>query len=162
MNRRAVIALSASAVLAACVGTGPRARAALAPGSTLILLRHTEREGDALTPEGHARAAALVPALSGLPIDAIYTTTYNRNLQTAAPLATARGLAVERLTADNPVEDLVTLGAGRSIVWIGNTTNLDPIWDDLGAPGAAPVEYGDLFILRPGSPPMVERRHFGA
>ncbi|BBG02981.1 MULTISPECIES: histidine phosphatase family protein [Pseudonocardia] len=68
----------------------------------LILVRHAlpqrVEHGDGtfadpgLTPEGHAQARRLVAALDGEPVDALYTSTMRRAVQTAAPLATARGL----------------------------------------------------------------------
>lgn len=72
----------------------------------LILVRHgettanvaqlldTAEPGADLTDTGRAQAVALVDALDGTAIDAIYASTLVRTQQTAAPLAAARGLAV--------------------------------------------------------------------
>ena len=57
--------------------------------TTLIVLRHTDRqglEGD-LSKKGRARAEALVLALRDFEIDAIYSPGIQRNLDTAAPLS---------------------------------------------------------------------------
>ncbi|GAA1382848.1 histidine phosphatase family protein [Pseudonocardia kongjuensis] len=69
----------------------------------LILVRHAlpqrVEHGDGtfadpgLTPEGHAQAERLVAALAHDPVDALYTSTMRRAVQTAAPLAAARGLS---------------------------------------------------------------------
>lgn len=70
----------------------------------LILIRHgqteanvrrqldTARPGLPLNDTGLAQAAALVDALAGEEIDALYCSTLTRAQQTAAPLAAARGL----------------------------------------------------------------------
>lgn len=143
--------------VAACAAPG---QVDVPPGTTLIILRHADRTGEDLTETGVARAAALVPALAGLPIDAIYAPGIKRNLETAAPLAHARGLEVQRLPAENPAAQLMAAGSGKTIVWVGNKGNLQAIWDSLAAPEPPPLDYGDLFIVtraRVGSP-LVERR----
>ncbi len=72
----------------------------------LILVRHgqtpsnvagrldTEPPGPGLTDLGRRQAAAIPPALGGQSIDAIFASNQLRAQQTAAPLATARGLDV--------------------------------------------------------------------
>lgn len=163
MHRRAALLVLAGG-LAACAPTTGSGKVPMPSGTRLIVLRHADRVGEDLTPEGEARARALVGALEGIPIDAIYSPGIKRNLDTAAPLAAARGLTVERIPAENPAATLMARGAGRSIVWIGNKGNLQAIWDALDAPGPPPLEYGDLHIVEPGrpGPPGVTRRRFGA
>ena len=158
LHRRLFLALFA------LIFTAPltHAQVAMPAGTTLIILRHADRVNEDLTPKGIARAQALVGALQGVKIDEIYSPGIKRNLDTAAPLATARGLNVKRIPANNPAAKLMAQGGGKSIVWIGNKGNLQSIWDALNAPGPAPLEYGDLFIVTPGgSVPNVTRRHFG-
>ena len=104
--RRQFLALGGTALLAACASGG--AHVAIPPGTTLIALRHGDRDGENLTDKGHARAAALVEALKGMPVDAIYSPGIKRNLDTAAPLATARGLTVQRIPAENPAARLMS------------------------------------------------------
>lgn len=53
-----------------------------------------------LTPKGEAQAQALVDLLAGYEIDRVLSSPYLRCTQTVAPLAAARGLAVE------PCDDL--------------------------------------------------------
>jgi len=133
------------------------------PGTTLIAVRHADREGEELTDKGRARAEALMSALQHIKIDAIYAPGIKRNLDTAAPLAKAQGLAVQRIPTENPAARLMAAGAGKTIVWVGNKGNLQSIWDNLGAPGPAPLQYGDLFIVTPArlGSPIVEHRNFG-
>jgi 2,3-bisphosphoglycerate-dependent phosphoglycerate mutase len=70
----------------------------------LVLVRHglpervTDADGEradpALTELGHRQAERVVHALAGEPVDAIYASTMTRAVQTAAPLASARGLEI--------------------------------------------------------------------
>lgn len=158
MLRRLFLTL-ALAAMAACATPG---LVAVPPDTTLIILRHADRAGEDLSDRGLARAQALVAALEGVEIDAIYSPGIQRNLDTAAPLAEARGLTVQRMAAENAASRLMAAGAGQTVVWVGNKGNLQSIWDSIAAPEPPPLEYGDLFIVtraRVGSP-LVERRRF--
>jgi hypothetical protein len=160
LHRRHFLILSTAMLLSAC---GPPAKVKMPRGTTLILTRHADRSYDVLNETGKARAKALVTALEGIPIDAIYSPGIQRNLDTAAPLAKARGLPVQRIPAENPAARLMQAGKGKTIVWIGNKGNLQSIWEALNAPEPPPLEYGDLYIVKPArlGRPVVERRHYG-
>ena len=129
----------------------------------IIAVRHAEKTGDALKAKGFARAEALVGALAGVNIDAIYTPEYNRNQQTAAPLAADRGLTIAILPDHDVAMHLLDGNENRTVAWVGNKSNLKLIWEDLEAEGPPPLEYGDLFILTIGAngAPSVKRMHFG-
>ena len=131
---------------------------AIPEGTKLIIVRHADRSGEDLNALGIARSKALVAALEGIEIDHIFSPSIQRNLDTAQPLAKARGLPIERIAAGRPAPALMSQGGGKTIIWIGNKGNLKSIWKDLAAPGVAPLEYGDLFIVTEG--PTVERRRF--
>ena len=149
--------------LAACSTVSSPGQVPFPPDTTLIILRHADRTGEDLNETGLTRAQALVQALDGIPIDAIYSPGIQRNLDTAAPLAQARGLQIQRIPADNPAARLLAEGRGKTIVWVGNKGNLQSIWDAIAAPEPPPLTYGDLFIVtkaRIGSP-LVERRRHG-
>ncbi|MCJ7873073.1 histidine phosphatase family protein [Phaeobacter sp. J2-8] len=158
----APLAIGGLAVSACAVG--PLAPLRLAPGSTLILVRHADRTDENLNAAGRARAAALPAALDGLALDLILSPGIQRNLDTAKPLAEARGLVITRLPQERPAARIVALGAGKSAIWIGNKGNLQSIWDDLAPGGEPPLEYGDLFILTADAEGrlLVDRRHWGA
>ncbi len=158
MLRNAIVAL----FLWAFAATSVLAEVAVPPGTTLIILRHSDRTGEDLNAKGIVRSEALVPALAGIGIDAIFSPGIRRNLDTAAPLSTARGLPVQRIPAKNPAAALMAKGGGKTIVWIGNKGNLRSIWADIAAPGPPPLEYGDLFIVTLGNGALhVDRRRFG-
>lgn len=146
INRRSVLILGAGS-LAACSRVARLTGHALAPNSTLIIYRHGDRDGDDLNARGISRAAAIAAALEGRPIDAIYSPGIQRNLDTAAPLAQARGMDITRSEAGSIHRRLARLAAGRSIVWVGNQGNLRAIWETLGLEGPPPLEYGDLYIV---------------
>ncbi len=174
MLRRAFLILILGLGLAACT---PARDLSMPADTTFIVLRHADRTGEDLSDKGRARADALVEALQGTPIDAIYSPGIQRNLDTAAPLASARGLEVEpsaplasargleveRFSAERAATNLVSLGAGRTVVWVGNKGNLNAIWDELSLPGPPPLEYGDLFfVTRDGTArTVVTRQRFG-
>lgn len=104
----------------------------------LVLVRHALPERVAhsdgtfadpgLTPDGHAQAQRLVGALAGEPVEALYTSTMRRAVETAAPLAAARGL--------DPVTraDLREYDAERpQYVPIGEMARADPVWERMRA-----------------------------
>ena len=143
MLRRPFLLIAASVLLTACAGPS----AEFQPGSQLILLRHADRSGDLLNRIGRERAAALPEALQAYDIAGIYLPEVERNRQTAAPLAAARGLEPQVINAENPTHDLLRAGAGRTILWVGNKGNLGRIWETLGAEGPPPVGYGDVAVI---------------
>ncbi|GKY87197.1 histidine phosphatase family protein [Sinisalibacter aestuarii] len=159
MHRRTLLAsIAATPLLAACglPDTGA--------GTRLVVLRHTERTGENLNADGIARAAALPGALADISVDAIFAPDRQRNIDTATPLARARGLTVQVIPATDIARTMVTGRAGQTLVWVGNKDNLEALWAEIHAFGAPPIQYGELFIvsmngLRAG---RVEQRRFGA
>ena len=156
MNRRTL--LIALLALAAC------APPPVEETGRIIVLRHADREiGDPmLNARGRDRAAALPAALADQQIDAIYARNVTRNLDTAAPLAAARGLTPVPVEVDDGLADFLKAEArGRSIVWIGNSDNLQTLWQAWSPPTTPPVQYGQIAILAlepDGSWALVERR----
>jgi Fructose-2,6-bisphosphatase len=116
----------------------------------LVLLRHADRDPSEtdLNAIGRARAAALPDALADLPLDAIFMTGFQRNADTAAPLAQLRALA-PRVLEDNAElpRALAEAASGRNAIWIGNVGNLSHLWDAYRLPGRGPIEYGDIAVL---------------
>jgi 8-oxo-(d)GTP phosphatase len=72
-----------------------------------------------LTPKGEAQAEALVDVLAGYEIDRVLSSPYLRCTQTVAPLAAARGLAVE------PSDDLAE-GEGRAGITLARRLLAEP------------------------------------
>jgi hypothetical protein len=144
------------------------------PGTTttVILLRHADRdESMELNAKGRERAQALVAAVGGMGITAIYSPDVARNLDTVRPLAAHLGVEitvtprVSVLAAKDIAEEILSKHAGGVVVYVGNVTgNLYAVYHQLGGIGSAPEEYGDLAILTvPDRGPIkVERRRFGS
>lgn len=160
MHKLLVLPLMMVALLAGC---GTPGSVTIPPDTTLIALRHTEREGELLSDAGHARAAALPAALARVEIDAIYSPGLQRNLDSATPLAAERGIEITRIPPTGAAQRLLAQNAGKTVVWVGNKGNLNEIWTDLSAPGDPPLTYGDLFTLTrsPMGGVRVERGTFG-
>src|SRR5690606_4009018 len=99
MRRSIVVSL----VVVAALGIGLWAvfKACAARPTTVLLLRHADREPgmDQLSTAGVARARRLADALSGAEVPAIYQTQYMRTQQTAAPLAALLGITPVQLDA---------------------------------------------------------------
>lgn len=150
-------------------GCAPRMWSPENTSTTVVLVRHAERSmiTEELTDAGRERAAALPAAVADLNIVAIYSPDLSRNLDTVAPLALQRGISVTRLPASPDVTEvsrrLLTEHPGKTVLWVGNITNLDRIFTTLGGTGPPPVEYGDLYILTvpDAGDTMLIKRHFG-
>ncbi|MBP0483987.1 histidine phosphatase family protein [Sagittula salina] len=153
------------AVLTASCATGPGGLV-LAPDSTLAVTRHGDREGgeDYLSTGGKARAVALVAATNDLGLTRICSPGIARNLATAAPLAKALNLPIQRIPQEAPTAALVQQAATGPVIWIGNKGNIRKIWSDLGLQvEGGPLGYGQLHILRADAAGKVtvERRTYG-
>ena len=162
LGRRRLLALplvlATAPLLTACTGAPPELH------GRLIVLRHADRFGAMLSAEGRARAARLPEALADLQIDAIYTTPRQRNIDTATPLARARGLPVQNLTAAGAGRKLLAAHPGGTVVWVGNQENLPLLYAELGVSAKPPVQYGEIQILtfpEGGGPPALEKRRYG-
>jgi hypothetical protein len=137
------------AAMSAVAGCAPveKVRSPSGTMTTVILLRHAERYGPDLIAEGRARAAALPAAVSGYDIAAIYSPDLVRNIDTVRPLAKQRGLKIKVIEVKNVARRLVHENPGKTVVWVGNSTNLHDIYESLGGTDRAPVAYGQLYIL---------------
>ncbi len=165
MRRRTFLTnLAILPLLAACAGVFDRAAPEETMGGTLIVVRHTERSGEDLNADGIARAAALPEALAGVEIDGIYAPDMQRNIDTATPLAEAKGLEVQVIPTIDIARTMFARQPGGTLVWVGNRTNLPVLWDEIGAQGEPPVRYGEMFIVPMNglSAGRVERGRFGS
>jgi hypothetical protein len=162
--------LAGSLVARATADSGVHSR----PGTTtsIILTRHAERTEvtKVLTEKGHQRARDLVGAVAGLEVAAIYSPDLERNLDTVRPLAKYLGIEISVQPANSTplvndiVADMLQRHAGKTVLWVGNVSNLRAMYWRLGGDGEGPIGYGDLFIVTvPDSgPTSIEKRHYGA
>ena len=144
------------------------------PGTTttVILLRHADRSAgsEELNAKGRERAQALVAAVSGMSVTAIYSPDVKRNLDKVRPLAAKRGIDIivkpdlSVWTARDMVEEILSKHAGGVVVYVGNVSgSLLTIYRYLGGTDTPPEEYGDLFVLTVPDRGRVEvdKRRFG-
>jgi broad specificity phosphatase PhoE len=111
---------------------------ASAPATTIIFVRHAEAGGGdprdpTLTPAGEARAQALVKALSGAGVAAVYTSQFNRTKQTGDAVAKANnvtavvvpvagatldadaGALIARIVKENPGRTVLVAGHSNTV-----------------------------------------------
>ena len=148
--------------------------------TTIILVRHAEKtaepkEDPTLTPEGEARAMALVDAVRGAGISAIYSTAWKRTQLTARPIS--EQIKVPITTFDAPSGDrnygatyaaeLLAKQRGKVVLVVGHSNTVPAILRGLGiadAPTIADPEYDNLFIVTvpETGPTRMVRARFGA
>jgi broad specificity phosphatase PhoE len=157
-----------------CLVVLTAAAAVQAAGDQIVfIVRHAERadagtrgggtmsEDPPLSTAGKARAQRLATMLGAADVQQIFTTTFQRTRQTAAPLATARHLEIDTAassTADGLVERL-RKSEGASLV-VGHSNTIPEILTKLGVAETITIpeqEFNNLFIvvLRASGPPML-------
>lgn len=144
--------------------------------STIFLVRHAERADGGTAPAGmmtadpdlsaagQARAAALAAVLKDAKITAIFTTELKRTRQTAAPLATALGLAVTQL----PSTDLPALvkrleAASGNVLVVGHSNSVPETIKLLGIDDTITIgdqEFDNLFVISRTSRPSLVRLRY--
>lgn len=125
---------------------------------TFYLIRHAEKDladttgNPSLTADGQARAERVRTLLGEETVSGIWSTKYDRNLQTVAPLAAAKNLMVGVYTAHDyqPLLDsLKQYGKRQTFVICGHSNTVLPMIDHLGGqrPQAeiAESEYDKMF-----------------
>lgn len=165
-----ILGVALASGLVACTPIQVRSK----PGTTttVILTRHADRdkESDQLNAKGRERALALIEAVRGMGVTAIYSPNEKRNIDTARPLAQALGIEITItpemavFVAEEIAKDMLEQHAGGVIVWVGNVSgNLHAIYHHLGGVGEPPLEYGELFVLTlyDNAPVRVEKRRYG-
>lgn len=122
--------------------------------TTVILIRHAERDNFfLLTSQGRERAEALIEAVSGKGIKAIYSPNLERCLDTVTPLANHLGIditltpIIRKETVDTIVQEILSKHRGQVVLLVGNGSgNLRSLHQRLGGTGDGPYPYGDLYI----------------
>ena len=133
---------------------------AVQPVSTFYLIRHAEKDRSnpsdndpELTQQGLGRAMHWAEILDDVPLDAIYTTDYQRTSMTAAPASVKQDINVtyyqpgqvdiEQFKADNLGKNVLVVGHSNTTPEFVNaligTEKYAPIRDD---------ENGNLFIVQ--------------
>ena len=131
--------------------------------TTIIFVRHAEKEitnnnDPALTDEGKKRVFELTRQLKDADvvagIDAIYSTPFKRNMQTAGPLAAVLNLKIHNYEKDNYKQVLNEIQdnyKGKIILVVGHSDTLPGLMAELGASKKVPViadnEYDNIYIV---------------
>jgi len=167
--------------IAALAGLAAAGAPPAPPGmpALVILVRHAEkstepRDDPALTAAGRDRARALAAALANAGVTAIVTSDRRRTIETAAPIAKARGLTPVAIgrpdgSLDGHVAAVVAevlRHPGGVVLVVGHTDTLPAIVRALGAASIGEMsdsEFGNLFLLSPGpDAPRLVRTRYGA
>lgn len=169
---RAVVAALALAALSLS------AASARNQSQIVVVVRHAEKAdaptGDvALSERGRARADALAAALADARVDTIVTTELRRSRETAAPLASSRGLApVVVQTSDDGEAHAQAVAAavrkgGHVVLVVGHSNTVPAIVEALAGPKIAAIcdgQYASLLTLwtEPGQTSRLIRATYGA
>lgn len=145
--------------------------------TTVYLVRHAEKDisdpdnkDPDLTPEGQARAKALLDLLQDQKIQAAYATKYIRTKNTVQPLAEARKLEVQQYEAHDFTglkDTILKNNAGQTVVISGHSNTILPIIEALGAkrpvPDITDMEYDYIFkvTIAPDGYASVATDHYG-
>jgi len=125
------------------------------PSTTLVLVRHADRDGqlDALTAAGTTRAQELAHVGMKAEFAAIYRSDTNRARDTAAPLAMATGLTPVVYPAnevDQLVASILADHRGQKVLVVGHSNTVPDIIEAAGGPSLPEIESGEfdnLFVL---------------
>ena len=133
----------------------------------VFLMRHAEQASGSddppLTEVGQQRARALVSVLKDTGITAIYTSEFQRTIQTAAPLAQALKIEpkiMPRRDIDGLIDRLRAQHVDGRVLIVSHSLTVPALLKALGHPVEVSVardEYDALFVIVPHSagPPLV-------
>lgn len=142
-------------LILACLVASP----ALAQDPPIYVTRHYdtpagERDPDLLA-QGKARAQALARWFKGKKLKAIYVSDFKRTRQTAAPLATERGIVPEVYDPrDTPAVVARARAARAPILIVGHSNTVPDIVQQLGGERPADLQhedFGDVWTVRAGT-----------
>jgi broad specificity phosphatase PhoE len=119
----------------------------------VFVVRHAEKglgSDPALTAAGTRRAAFLARLLSVGRIDAVYSTSTRRTMQTAQPTADAAGVSITNYTNEpDLISELKSLNRGERVLVVGHSNTVGPILNGLGVSQSIQIdedEFDNLFI----------------
>ncbi|PAP80921.1 hypothetical protein B1759_06030 [Rubrivirga sp. SAORIC476] len=165
----------------------PEERIFDAPPTRIYFVRHAEKatapaDDPPLTEAGETRAEALVEALGGERLHAIYSSQFARTRATAAPIAAAQGREVTVLPIEGPDTEAAVRAQARQIaadsfpyavLVVGHSNTIPHMISELtGEPMAdlGDFEYDGIYVVTISEHPSqrtpddvrVERRRYGA
>ena len=154
---------AATKILVILLAFGALSCGRMPPGpTTIILVRHAEKASDAddspLTEAGEKRAQALVRAVEGAGVNAIYTSQFKRNHDTAKPLSTRSGVALTEMPVNlqSPgdygqrlAKDILEKRSGQTVLVVGHANTIAATIEGLTGrpPQVGEIAYGDFFSV---------------
>ena len=133
--------------------------------TTVIFVRHAEKvtlptEDPGLSEAGQQRAAELARQLvdadvvPGVGVDAVYSTSYRRSVETAKPVADALNLPVLMYDASDTaaiIEAIVKEYKGKIILVVGHSNTVPEMIANMGAsknvPEISEDEYDNIYVV---------------
>jgi broad specificity phosphatase PhoE len=156
MKGSRLTSLVAVAMVAAAIGLYAAVDRCNALPTTVVLVRHADRDSDLdqLSAAGEARAQRLAQMLSGANLSAIYHTQYRRTQQTAAPVAARLGLmpvAFDAADANGLAAHIREHWSGQNVLVVGHSNTVPAVVRALGGPVIADFDeddYDNLLVLQ--------------
>ncbi len=132
--------------------------------TTMIFVRHAEKalipvDDPGLSAAGQRRAAELARQLVDADVvagvDAIYSTSFRRTVETVQPVADALGLEIGRYKNqeddESVLDEMIRQNKGKIILVVGHSNTLPKMIGDLGASKKAPpiaeFEYDNIYLV---------------
>lgn len=126
--------------------------------TTFILVRHAEKSKEGkdpnLTREGQERAENLSRMLRDVSIDAIYSSNYQRTMETAKPTANNKNLPVQSYNPrelPTAMEEMLAAHKGGTILVVGHSNSTPTFVNLLAGEEAAQAidetEYDNLYFV---------------
>ncbi len=152
---KALVTVGCSLVLALPVASQPDAKP-----TTIYLVRHAEKDltdpsarNPELTAAGVTRAQHLADKLRTVPIQAIYSTSFARTVNTVKPVADQKKLTIGYYQAQDlaAMQQLIQQQRGKTILICGHSNTILPIIRSVGAKPPLDTildtQYDNLFKL---------------
>jgi len=162
-SRSASRSAAAYVVLATVVAGIPLAASEPGDSTTVILVRHSEKEAGkedpSLSAAGRERALELARVLADVDVSGLYSSQYRRAIQTLEPLAARSGLEVHLVPLERDdlagqlkamAEGLLRAHRGSTVVVSGHSNTVPGLIRALGVtdpPALDDDEYDDLFVV---------------
>lgn len=171
---RTVTVAAIAAIVAAIIATLVVYR--LNAATTIVLVRHAEKEGPPADPvdpplsaAGQTRAQELARVVGQAGITAVFATQFQRTQQTVQPLATAQGLSVTRVNANDTaalLDQIRTNHFSGTILVAGHSNTVDDIIEGFGGAAMDDLpdgQFDNLFVvvIRRMSPTKVVHLKYG-
>lgn len=127
--------------------------------TTLIIIRHAEKEtgqDPSLTNQGESRADSLVDILEKYDIEAVYSSTYKRTIETGTPVSEDRQIRIESsidpLDYESILKDVLAKHKGSSVLVVGHSNTIPGLINYL-SPGQNIQEidesdFSQMFIVK--------------